>query len=117
MKVVRVRNENNHIRYYLNDDNGEPIEEILKFLKFKDNTGYARNTLRMYCTHLKQYYEYLAERGKFYREVNIVFCKYFFPKVASCFSPLLQVDFPQYCKSRFPHHLRCENHDIAGKNN
>ncbi len=71
MKMVKVRNENNHIRYYLNDDNGEPIEEILKFLKFKDNTGYARNTLRMYCTHLKQYYEYLTERGKSYREVNI----------------------------------------------
>jgi len=48
---------------------------------------------------------------------DVVFCKYFFPKVASCFSPLLHVDFPQYCKSRFPHHLRCENHDIAGKNN
>lgn len=71
MEVVKVRNEDNNIRYYLNDDNGEPIEEILKFLKFKDNTGYARNTLRMYCTHLKQYYEYLAERGKSYREVNI----------------------------------------------
>ena len=71
MEVVKVRNADNHIRYYLNDDNGEPIEEILKFLKFKDNTGYARNTLRMYCTHLKQYYEYLAERRKSYREVNI----------------------------------------------
>lgn len=71
MEVVKVRNMDGHIRYYLNDCNGEPIEEVLKFLKFKDNTGYARNTLRMYCTHLKQYYEYLVERGKSYREVNI----------------------------------------------
>jgi len=71
MEVVKVRNEDGHIRYYLNDNNGEPIEEILKFLKFKDNTGYARNTLRMYCTNLKQYYDYLAERRKSYREVNI----------------------------------------------
>ena len=51
MEVVKVRNKDGHIRYYLNDENGEPIEEILKYLKFKDNTGYARNTLRMYCTH------------------------------------------------------------------
>ena len=71
MEVVKVRNKDGHIRYYLNDENGEPIEEILKYLKFKDNTGYARNTLRMYCTHLKQYYEYLEERRKSYREVNI----------------------------------------------
>jgi len=71
MEVVKVRNKDGYLRYYLNDNNGEPIEEILKFLKFKDNTGYARNTLRMYCTHLKQYYEYLAERRKSYREVNI----------------------------------------------
>lgn len=53
MEVVKVRNEDNHIRYYLNDDNGEPIEEILKFLKFKDNTGYARNTLLLRTTIIK----------------------------------------------------------------
>lgn len=71
MEIVKIRNQENRIRYYLNDNNGEPIEEVLKFLKFKDNTGYARNTLRMYCTHFKKYYEYLDERGTGYKEVNL----------------------------------------------
>ena len=71
MEVVQVRTEDNRIRYYLSDDDGLPVEPVRKFLKFRDNTGYARNTLRMYCTHLKQYYEYLKERGKDYKEVNI----------------------------------------------
>lgn len=43
MKVVRVMTEENRIRYYLADDDGLPVEPVLRFLKFKDNTGYARN--------------------------------------------------------------------------
>lgn len=71
MEVVQVRTKDNRVRYYLADDAGLPVEPVRKFLKFRDNAGYARNTLRMYCTHLKQYYEYLEERGKDYKEVNI----------------------------------------------
>jgi len=71
MEVVKVRTEDNRVRYYLADDDGLPVEVVLKFLKFKDNTGYARNTLRMYCTHLKQFFTYLEERGRDYGKVNI----------------------------------------------
>jgi len=71
MQVVRVKTEDNRTRYYLADDDGLPIEPVLQFLKFKDNTGYAMNTLRMSCTHLKQYFTYLEERDKDYRDVNI----------------------------------------------
>jgi hypothetical protein len=31
-----------------------------------------------------------------------VFCKYFLEKVASCFSIVLQLHFPQCCKLSFP---------------
>ena len=71
MKVIQIRTEGNHIRYYLADEEGFPVESVMKFLKFKDNTGYARNTLRMYCIHLKQYFMYLQDRKKDYAEVNI----------------------------------------------
>lgn len=71
MKVVQVKTEDNRTRYYLADDNDLPVEPVLRFLKFKDNTGYARNTLRMYCVHLKQYFIYLEESNKDYTEVNI----------------------------------------------
>ena len=39
MEVVRVRTEENHIRYYLADDDGLPVEPVLRFLKFKDNSS------------------------------------------------------------------------------
>ncbi|MGE5633122.1 MAG: site-specific integrase [Caulobacteraceae bacterium] len=71
MEVVRVRTEENHIRYYLADDDGLPVEPVLRFLKLKDNTRYARNTLRMYCQHLKQYFTYLGERKKEFADVTI----------------------------------------------
>jgi integrase len=71
MEIVRVMTEENHIRYYLTDDDGFPVEPVLRFLKFKDNTGYAKNTLRMYCHHLKQYFTYLGERKKEVTDVNI----------------------------------------------
>lgn len=71
MEVVKAKTEKNHIRYYLADEDGLPVESVLRFLKFKDNIGYARNTLRMYCQHLKQYYTYLRERKKEFTEVTI----------------------------------------------
>lgn len=71
MEVVRVRTEDGRIRYYLAGNDGLPVEPVLRFLKFKDNTGYARNTLRMYCQHLKQYYTYLSERRKEFTDVTI----------------------------------------------
>ena len=64
MKVIQIKTEGNLIRYYLADENGVPVEPVIKFLKFKYKTGYARNTLRMYCIHLKQYFMYLEEREK-----------------------------------------------------
>ena len=71
MEVVRVRTEENRIRYYVADDDGLPVEPVLSFLKFKDNTGYARNSLRMYCQHLKQYFTYLGEMRKEFAYVTI----------------------------------------------
>ena len=53
MQVVKLKVEKNKERYYVATDDGVPIESVLKFIKFKDNTGYARNTLKQYCYHLK----------------------------------------------------------------
>ena len=71
MKVIQIKTEGNLIRYYLADEKGVPVEPVIKFLKFKDNTGYARNTLRMYCTHLKHYFTYLEARKRDFEVVNI----------------------------------------------
>lgn len=71
MEVVKVSTEEGRERYYVADDNGLPIEPILKFIRFKDNANYARNTLRMYCQHLKLYFEYLQEYNLDFQKVTI----------------------------------------------
>ena len=71
MEVVKVKTEDGKERYFVADDNGLPIEPILKFIKFKDNTNFARNTLRMYCQHLKLYFEYLQQREMDFQKVTI----------------------------------------------
>ncbi|MGL5651515.1 MAG: tyrosine-type recombinase/integrase [Paraclostridium sp.] len=71
MEVVKVKTEDEKERYFVADDNGLPIEPILKFIRFKDNTDYARNTLRMYCQHLKLYFEYLQQRELDFQNVTI----------------------------------------------
>ena len=71
MEVVKVKTEDGKERYFVSDDDGLPIEPILKFIRFKDNTNFARNTLRMYCQHLKLYFEYLQQRGLDFQKVTI----------------------------------------------
>jgi len=71
MKVVELKTMDGRTRYYLANVTGEPVEPVLKYLKFKDNTGYARNTLRLQCIHLKHYFSYLGELEKGYEKVNI----------------------------------------------
>lgn len=71
MKVIELKTVEGKVRYYLADDMGEPVQPVLKYLKFKDNAGYARNTLRMHCIHLKHFFTYLGEAGKDYEKANI----------------------------------------------
>lgn len=71
MEVVKVKTEDGKERYFVADDVGLPIEPVLKFIRFKDNTNFARNTLRMYCQHLKLYFEYLQQRELDFQKVTI----------------------------------------------
>ncbi|OPD34212.1 transposase [Clostridium botulinum] len=71
MEVVKVKTDEGKERYFVADDLGLPIEPILKFIRFKDNTNYARNTLRMYCQHLKLYFEYLQQRKLDFQDITI----------------------------------------------
>lgn len=71
MRVVEVKTTDQKTRYYLADDAGIPVEPVLQYLKFKDNAGYARNTLRMQCIHLKHYFTFLLEIGKDYKMASV----------------------------------------------
>lgn len=61
MEVVKAKTEEGKGRYFVVED-GLSIETKLKFVRFKDNTNFARNSLRIYCQHLKLYFECLQRR-------------------------------------------------------
>jgi len=71
LKVEEVLTKEGKTRYILLNNKGEPIEPVIKFLKFKDNSGSARETLRAYCHHLKLYFEFLEQKGLLYYDLGI----------------------------------------------
>lgn len=71
MKVVTIKTNEGKERYYVADNEGMPIESVLKFIKFKDNVNYARNTLKQYCQSLKLYFEYLEFIQKDFKNITI----------------------------------------------
>jgi integrase len=71
MKVVEFKTVDGRTRYYLADATGKPVDAALRYLRFKDNAGYARNTLRSQCIHLKHYFKYLEELGEAYEDVQL----------------------------------------------
>lgn len=71
MKVVTFETTEGRTRYYLAKDNDVPIEPVLNYLRFEDNRGLARNTLRLHCIQLKHFYVFLEQRGLRYTEVTV----------------------------------------------
>lgn len=71
MRVEKVLTLDNKERYMLLDFDGEPVMPVLKYLKFKDNSGSARNSLRSYCQHLKLFFEFLSQTKFDYKNVGI----------------------------------------------
>ena len=71
MNTVTCTTPDGKTRYYLADNQGTPVPEVMNYLKFLDNQGKARNTLRLSCYQLQNYYQFLEEAGKDYRDVTI----------------------------------------------
>ncbi len=71
MKVQEVILENNIRRYILVDKDGLPVIPVLKYLKHLDKTGKSRNTQKTYCYALKQYFMYLHEKKKDFKQIHL----------------------------------------------
>jgi len=71
MRVEKVITSDNKERYMLIGYDGEPVLPVLKYLKFKDNSGSARNSLRAYCQHLKLFFEFLNQQKLDLNKVGI----------------------------------------------
>jgi integrase/recombinase XerD len=53
------------------DKYGEFVKPVVRFLKYKDNTGTARNTLRSYSYALKLFFEFLEQKKVDYKDIGI----------------------------------------------
>ena len=71
MQVVTVETSTGQTRYYLAKDDGTPVEPVRQYLKFRDNGGAARNTLRLACIFMKHFYTYLEKRELRWQTVTI----------------------------------------------
>jgi len=70
MRVVEIETQDQQRRYVVIDDEGMLVEPIVRYLKYLDRIGIARNTLRSYATVLKQYWEYLSQQKLDWQQVT-----------------------------------------------
>lgn len=62
MRVQRVqREEKSYPLYILLDSEFNVIENVLRYIKYLDNTDKAPNTIKTYCYHLKLFYDFLEQ--------------------------------------------------------
>lgn len=71
MKVVSFMTATDKMRYMLVGENGNPVVSVLKYIRFKDQNGSARNTLRAICYQLKLFFEFLEENQLDFSVVSI----------------------------------------------
>jgi len=58
----RVTPQHHQKRYIVVDDSGDLIVAVVRYLKYLDAIGRARNTLRAYAQSLSLYFTYLAQQ-------------------------------------------------------
>nr|MDQ2830038.1 site-specific integrase [Chloroflexota bacterium] len=61
MRAVEVSTGDHKTRYVVVDDDGDLVGPVVRYLKYLDATGKARNTLRVYALMLALYFEYLGQ--------------------------------------------------------
>lgn len=71
MRVIEVQTSQDERRYVVIDDQGIMIEPIVRYLKYLDRIGAARNTLRSYAAALKHYWQYLAQERLDWQQITL----------------------------------------------
>lgn len=58
-------------RYVVVDENGDLVIPVVRYLKYLDAIGRARNTLRSYAHNLSLYFTYLSQQKLDYQHVTL----------------------------------------------
>ncbi len=70
-RLVEVLTPDEHLRYVVVDVDGSVVAPIAGYLRYLDDTGKARNTLRVYGLGLAHYFAYLSEKDLDYRSAGV----------------------------------------------
>src|SRR6266567_5330019 len=71
VRVIEIQNQESHRRYVVIDEEGLLVEPIVRYLKYLDGIGSARQTLRSYAYALKHYWEYLVGQRLNWQQVTL----------------------------------------------
>jgi integrase/recombinase XerD len=71
MRVQEIRTSDYQKRYVVVDGNGNLVVPVVRYLKYLDAIGRARNTLRAYAHSLSLYFTYLAQQDLDYQHVTL----------------------------------------------
>jgi len=71
MRVVEIERQDGQRRYVVIDEDGVLVEPIVRYLKYLDCVGSARETLRSYAYSLKHYWEYLTQQQLDWQQVTL----------------------------------------------
>src|SRR2546425_8158760 len=71
MQVVEIETQDQQRRYVVVDDEGVLVEPVVRYLKYLDRIGVARNTLRSYATALRLYWQYLLQEELDWQRVTL----------------------------------------------
>ena len=94
MKVQEVLVDDKK-RYLLIDEINRPVVPVVKYLKYLDNIGKAENTLKSYCHHLKFYFQFLKEKDRGYKEVDLDLLAEFIAWLRSPYQSTKVIQFEQ----------------------
>lgn len=61
MQVIELETQDQYMRYVVIDEEGSLVEPIVRYLKYLDRIGVARNALRSYTTALQLYWQHLQQ--------------------------------------------------------
>jgi site-specific recombinase XerD len=71
MRVVEIERQDQQKRYVVIDDTGRLIEPIVRYLKYLDRVGSARQTLRSYAFDLRLYWDFLSQEALDWQHVTL----------------------------------------------
>src|SRR6266496_4096919 len=71
MRVVEIEIQDHQKRYVVIDDTGMLVEPIVRYLKYLDLIGAARQTLRSYAHMLRLYWEYVTQQQLDWQHVTL----------------------------------------------